>query len=248
MNNAAGTALIPELLEGCVHVWRAGTGDRTELEKAAFPILNDEELERLGRYRFAEDRARFAVGRAGLRLLLGGYAGIEPSAVKLVSTPYGRPVAAPDSAAAGVEFSVSHAGGCVLLAFARGLAVGVDIECPRPRLDIESLVRRFFAPREVEAFASMGANRRASAFLAVWTRKEAFIKALGQGLSCPLASFAVTVEPDRPPQLTEAPAGVRPGEWSLRDIDAGPGCRAALAVRHPSPKVSLHEFAGLRAL
>jgi 4'-phosphopantetheinyl transferase len=139
-----------------------------------------------------------------------------------------------------LNFSVSHSGGRVVLAFSRGIAVGVDIELIRPKVEIEAIVRRYFSPLEAEPFLSLPAARRTEAFFAVWTRKEAFVKARGEGLTCPLDAFAVTVEPAGPPRLVRAPAGAAAGEWSLGDLDAGPGFRAALAVRHPSPRVSFH--------
>lgn len=229
---------VPILPEGCVHVWQAAAPASAGGEERLCSLLDAEERSRLNRFRFAEDRAMFATGRAAVRRLLGSYAGAAPAAVRLVLSSRGQPLPAPDSPAAGLNFSVSHSGGRVVLAFSRGFAVGVDIEFIRPKVEIEAIVRRYFSPLEAEPFLSLPAARRTEAFFAVWTRKEAFVKARGEGLTCPLDAFAVTVEPAGPPRLVRAPAGAAAGEWSLCDLDAGPGFRAALAVRHPSPRIS----------
>ena len=239
----------PALQSASVHVWSVGQEIIGGFRQADAFFLNADERDRLARYRFAADRARFGAGRAALRLLLGRYAGVDPAAVDFATTRYGQPMPVPCSPASALSFSVSHSGGRVLLAFSRGIRVGIDVERVREDVDIAGIARRYFAPLEIEGLLSLPDDRRVEAFFAVWTRKEAYLKARGEGLSCPLSSFAVSAGPDEPPQFISLPSGVSPTDWTLRDIDAGSGYRAALAVNHPSPQVSCHNFqSGLPAI
>ncbi len=225
-----------------VHVWFSDPENGDDDQRRFHLLLNAEERDRLSRYRFSADRVMFAAGQGALRFLLGYYASVEPSSVELVPSRVGQPLPAPGSPAGIFSFSVSHSGGRILLAFSRGIRVGIDVERVREDVDIEGIARRYFAPAEFEALRSHSQHRRREAFFAVWTRKEAFLKARGEGLSCPLSSFAVSVEPAAPPHLIQGLAGAAAVEWSIHDLDAGSGYRAALAVNHPSPLIGLYDF------
>ena len=137
-----------------------------------------------------------------------------------------------------LEFNLSHSQGRVLFAFSREIPLGIDLESVRPVRDKESLVRRFFSPAEASAFLALPASRRLDAFYIGWTRKEAFVKAKGTGLSFGLSSFDVTLTPGSGACLLRTrydEADVN--NWSLSDIDAGAGYRAALALRVGAEKV-----------
>jgi 4'-phosphopantetheinyl transferase len=137
-----------------------------------------------------------------LRQLLGRRLGIDPAAVALEVSEHGKPTFGAAHRPSDLAFNVSHSGSLAVYAFARRRAVGVDIEELRDIPDAEGLAARFFAPTEIAAFRAVSPDRRNLAFLACWTRKEAFVKAIGAGLSHPLDAFDVTVDPEGPARIT----------------------------------------------
>jgi 4'-phosphopantetheinyl transferase len=161
------------------------------------------ERERAARFRFERDRRRFIAARARLRELLGARLGAAPEAIELACGESGKPVLAGRFAASGLQFSVSHSEDLALYAFASA-PVGIDVEARRPLAEARAIAERFFAPRE----------RRLDFFYA-WTRKEAFVKALGGGLALPLEAL----------DLCTAPRG-----WRLESFAPAPGFIAALAL------------------
>jgi 4'-phosphopantetheinyl transferase len=223
-----GTA-VPLLPPDELHVWCVRLARPPAAVSALFTILSSDEQARAAKFHFAEDRAHYVVGRATLRLLLGRYEGVEPTAVTFHYSLHGKPA----MMGSDLRFNVSHAAGVALLAFARGHEVGVDVEAVRPLPDAHRVAKRFFAAAEYEAYTAVPDAQKPHAFFNCWTRKEAFIKAIGEGLSCPLKSFEVTLRPDEPAQLlyvrgrqTEA-AG-----WQLHALEPLPGfVGAVLAER-----------------
>jgi 4'-phosphopantetheinyl transferase len=166
------------------HSWEAWVTDLAPTERA-----------RADRFAFPEGRRRFVVGRTSLRRLLGSRLGLPASEVQLIDGPHGKPTLAPchDSIANGLSFNLTHSGELALMALGRG-DLGVDLESPLRPVDAMAVVRRFFSETErngIEALPS-GADRD-RLFFRVWTRKEALVKAVGRGLSCPLSSFTVPI-------------------------------------------------------
>ncbi|MBN2307593.1 MAG: 4'-phosphopantetheinyl transferase superfamily protein, partial [Candidatus Hydrogenedentes bacterium] len=154
-----------------------------------------------------------------------------PERVRLTYNAQGRPELADETAPDGLRFNVSHSGALALVAATRGRAIGVDIEQVHERAAAMGIARRFFSREEVAALRALPAEARRVGFLNCWTRKEAYIKAKGQGLSLPLDKFSVTLAPGDPPALLRTqddPAEA--GRWALHAIDAGPGYVAAVAV------------------
>jgi 4'-phosphopantetheinyl transferase len=156
--------------------------------------LSTDEIERAERFRFGRDRARFILARGTLRTLLGHYLGADPASLSFSHNDYGKPALAGEWTGSGVNFNLSHSHEVVLYAFARGRAVGIDVEHVRPELSGEDIAARFFSAPETEALRSQPPNTRPSAFFSCWTRKEAYIKARGEGLSYALDRFAVSVD------------------------------------------------------
>jgi 4'-phosphopantetheinyl transferase len=198
-------------------------------------LLSDEERERASRFRFERDRSRFVAGRSTLRRLLAEYLDCAPGEVEILYGPYGKPhVAWP-----GLSFNVSHSGSCALFAFAPGFEVGIDVEIARGgRQDDEGVARRFFSPREVATLRAQPPGSRPLAFLRCWTRKEAYIKARGEGLQLSLHDFDVEFAADAPPALLRtAWSDDEPADWNLQDLSSLSGGVAALAVRAPEVHV-----------
>ena len=185
--------------------------------------LADDESARAARFHFERDARRFVVARAVLRDVLGAYLGVAPRDVRFVYGPRDKPALAPPFDAAGVQFNVSHSGEIALYAVTLHRQVGVDVEQVRPLPDLAVLAERNFSPTERGALLALPAARRPPAFFACWTRKEAYVKARGDGLRL-LKSFEVSVDPGE-----EQPALSDP-EWSLHSLRPAPNLLAAVAV------------------
>lgn len=194
------------------------------------PILHVEETARAHRFHFARDRDRFIVGRAALRLILARYASCLPEQITLGYGERGKPYLLGQSPDQDLRFNLAHAAGMAIYAVSRGREVGVDIEAVRPLPDAAAIAERFFAPAEVTAFRTvLGTANEALAFFNAWTRKEAFLKALGDGLARPLDSFEVSLLPGDAPRLLcidDQPAR----GWHLHALEPAPGYVAALVV------------------
>jgi 4'-phosphopantetheinyl transferase len=235
MSEANGDVVVDEHLEQFrladddLHVWfeslEAGPQRIAELA----PSLSSDELDRASRFRFARDRNRYLVGRGILRRLVADYTGESPAAIRFGYGEYGKPFL-PDGE---ITFNVSHSDSRAVFAFCRGPEIGVDIEAFAPRPADRDVAERFFSPREVRTLLALPLEDRALAFLTCWTRKEAFIKAKGDGLSLSLQDFDVTFEPGVSPAiLRTAWSRAEPASWHLQDLSAHcPGYVAALAVR-----------------
>ena len=198
-------------------------------------LLAAEERERASSYRFERDQRRFVAGRSLLRRLLAEYLDCAPAEVELRYGPHGKPfVGRPD-----LSFNVSHSAGCALFAFAPGFEVGIDVELPTSRGDEELVATHFFSPLEVATLRAQPPSLRPLAFLRCWTRKEAYIKARGEGLQLPLHDFDVAFDATVSAALlrTEWSAD-EPEQWTLKDVSGiSRGAVAALAARAPEVRV-----------
>ncbi len=191
--------------------------------------LPEDERKRAERFRFGRHRERFIVQRGRLREILSGYWDVLPEAIPFGKGPGGKPAVTGPNAM--IRFNLSHSGGYALFAIAYGREVGVDVEVVRPKPRAARLVERFFSASEKAAFRKLEPSEEEAAFFAGWTRKEAFVKAVGKGLRFPLDRFDVSLEPgEQDALLRVAGAPEEAKNWSLRDIDLGAGFRAALAV------------------
>jgi 4'-phosphopantetheinyl transferase len=218
----------PVLDDGAVHVWRvwgrADAATSTSLER----LLSAEERARAGAFRQERDRTRYLLGRGVLRLLLGRYQQRLPAELEFAYNPHGKPALVAVPGAKEIEFNVSHSGDWVLCALARRRAVGIDVEHIRPVPDWDQIAERFFAPGEAAVLRGLPTEARQTAFFHCWVRKEAYVKALGKGLSVPLREFEVSVAPGEPARLLRGHQGGK--TWSLRELSLGPEYTAALAV------------------
>jgi 4'-phosphopantetheinyl transferase len=194
-------------------------------------VLDEDELQRAARFRSQQDSERFTVAHGTLRLLLARYLGIEPSELVFCSGEHGKPFLAPEVDHADIKFNIAHSDGLALYAFSRDREVGVDVERMQPvGLGGPSVVQ-FFSRHERAVLHKLPPSLQQSAFYACWTRKEAYIKARGVGLSIGLDQFEVSLRPDKPARLRRVRGeflGAR--RWSLRHLEPGPGYAGAVAV------------------
>ncbi|HEV8712493.1 MAG TPA: 4'-phosphopantetheinyl transferase superfamily protein [Candidatus Binatia bacterium] len=231
---AASWRLPPETLAlepDEVHVWRAALDQPlSRVENLLLTLAADERI-RAERFYFRRDREHFIVARGVLRAILGRYLNSAPGQLSFCYSPFGKPALAEDVGGAMLHFNVSHSHGLALYAVTRGKEVGIDLERIRPDLAIEQIAERFFSGREVATLRALPKNTRTVAFFLCWTRKEAYIKARGEGLSLPLDQFDVSLIPGKPATLLRAEgAPHEASRWSLHDVAPIPSYTAALAV------------------
>jgi 4'-phosphopantetheinyl transferase len=207
-------------------------------------VLSAEERARAARYHFEKDRRRSIVSRGVLRHLLSGYVGVAPAALRFAVSRYGKLSLEPSA----VWFNVSHSADSIIYAITTIGPVGIDIEQVRPLSDRELVAHRVFSPREWASYDTTPEPLRDQQFFHGWTRKEAFIKAIGEGLSHPLDAFDVALTSGAPAQLL-AINGDRAAAaaWTLQDIAVEPPYVAALALRSLAVTVVLRPLSAFFA-
>lgn len=225
-----------DLPMGTVHVWHMRLDDFRVFATES-QVLSMDELDRASRFHFVKDRLHFVRCRSALRLLLGQYLQIPATEVRFAYQSKGKPEVVQEQNQIGLRFNVSHSGNMALLSFAVDCAVGIDIERIESKVDISTLIRQFFSFRERSELLAMPSELLLEAFFACWTRKEAFLKAVGEGLGRSLQGFSVTTHPHLHPRLELPEDRDQDGEWFLSDIRVPEGYRAAVAIRGRSPIV-----------
>jgi 4'-phosphopantetheinyl transferase len=215
-----------------VHLWQIDLAAVAPAEKRWQKTLSTDEQARAARFHFERDRQHFTATRALLRTLLAGYVGAQPADLVFRYSEKEKPSLDPQASHDPVEFNVSHSGTAALLAFARGRALGVDIEIIREDFDPAALAHRFFSKHEQSQLAALDPSEKYSGFFRCWTRKEAYIKAVGTGLSLPLDQFDVSLRPgDKQALLATRPEASDAAEWSLGEVPVVDGYIGALCVR-----------------
>lgn len=213
-----------------VHVWRASLEQPEVLIQQLAQTLSEDERTRAARFYFERDRKHFIVGRGLLRTLLGRYLSLEPTQLQFCYSSRGKPTLADIDDNATIEFNLSHSHGLVLYAITRDRKIGIDLEHIRPTSDVEKLAERFFSAREYATIRSLSHSQKQDAFFHAWTCKEAYLKAIGEGLAG-LEQVEVSLVPGEPVQLLstgeDSPASSR---WSVQVLTPAPGYTAALAV------------------
>jgi 4'-phosphopantetheinyl transferase len=207
-----------------VHIWLAGLDvdpqERTRLRS----YLNEGEVSRAERFVFPRDRDHFIVARGRLRELFGRYLHCQPNAVKFKTGRYGKLSLLDDLDP--LRFNLSHSNGLALYGFCVGRELGIDTEKIRPGFAGEEIAARYFSAAEQKELAEVPHELRDTAFFLCWTRKEAYIKAHGDGLQIPLDSFDVSLNPGEPATLRSADSG----RWSMRSFAPAPEFLAAIIV------------------
>jgi len=195
---------------------------RAEEQARLGALLDAEELGRAGEFRDALDRGRFIVRRGRLRELLAARLGCAPREVQIARNDFGKPFVE----GAPFRFNLSHSCGLAFYVVAEDREVGCDIEWRRPQVASREAAERLFSAHETRLLEATPPDRWAEAFFNCWTRKEAFIKAVGLGLSYPLKDFDVSVAPGEPAALLRGPPG-----WLLRAFQPLAGLHVAIASR-----------------
>jgi 4'-phosphopantetheinyl transferase len=217
-----------KLQPGEVHVWFARL-DRTPARLTRMrTILSPDEIARADRFYMEVHRNRFIVARALLRDLLAGYLGQPPGAIRFEYNEWGKPALAPGLAPNDLRFNLSHSQDLAMYAFVLEREVGVDLEMIRAEVANERVAENFFSRREVETLRALPREHQAEGFFNCWTRKEAYVKARGQGLSIELDSFDVSLAPGEEAKILRGDDCLG---WSLVSFEPEDGCVAAMATQ-----------------
>jgi 4'-phosphopantetheinyl transferase len=214
-----------------VHVWRAFLDQPASSEQRLARTLTADEQLRAGRFRFERDRLHFSVGRGVLRAILGRYVGLEPGQIRFQYSPHGKPALLETLGGDRVYFNLAHSHGLAVYAFTREWEIGIDVEYIRLMPDAEQIAARFFSSRESAQLRALPPEQQQAAFFNCWTRKEAYLKALGHGLARPLNEFDVSLVPGEPARLLHI--GGHPEEasrWFMQELKPAGGYIAALAL------------------
>jgi len=202
-------------------------------------VLSSAERDRSSQFVFLEHRRQFIVGRGLLRLILGVELAEDPRDVSFTSGPYGKPELAEHVRR--VSFNLAHSKDLVAYAVTKRPAVGIDIEYMRD-IDTAAIARTFFSRSERAQLERVPLELRRGVFYAGWVRKEAFMKALGTGLSLPSDRFDVSISPGTPARIERHPPGVET-DWQVHDFAPGEGYCGAVATAGPPPRVQIHTHA-----
>lgn len=219
--------------EGEVHVWRVRLEQPASLVERLSANLSRDERERARRYYFSRDSRHFTVARGALREIVSFYVDTPAERLRFVCNEYGKP-SLPDSHTETLRFNVAHSHDFALYALTRNREIGIDVEFMREELASVQIAESFFSPLEVAMLRALPSRLQAKAFFNCWTRKEAYVKARGAGLSHPLNRFAVSLVPGANPAILRTdddPAEA--SRWSLIELSPGPNYVGALAVEGP---------------
>lgn len=213
-----------------VHVWCLSLTGWADAYGLCCEILSPDEQSRADRFRFEQHRHRFIIGRGLLRVLLSQYLPMQPDQICFTYSDRGKPFLSASYEYPAIQFNVSHSHEAALYAFTRQRTVGVDLEYVRP-IEAEALVRRFFSEQEWCYFQTLPPNQQQFAFFRAWTQKEAYLKAIGEGLAYPLNQVEVAIDPTLPTQflkLGNDPSAAH--NWQLTELHPVQGYVAALVV------------------
>jgi 4'-phosphopantetheinyl transferase len=236
---ASPPSVPPALGTADVHLWRFPLEAAASEESALVELLSPRERERADGIRMDAQRRRYIIGHGRLRQVLARYVNVAPEAIEFGRHPRGKPFVAATQNVAGMHFNFSHTGNIGLVGVALKRPLGVDVEQHRNDMDMELIARRQFAPGEQARLMSLPTAQRRAAFYECWTRKEAYLKAIGDGIAGGLQGFEVSFLADETPAILRAKEG--PGEcarWAVIPILAGAELSAACIVERPVERVT----------
>ncbi len=226
-----------------VHVWRASLDvtvtERQQLARA----LTLNEWRRAQRFYFPSDRAHFITSRGLLRDILSRYQGVPPEHLHFGHNNFGKPFLVSLTGQDTLSFNISHSNALLLVAITRCKSVGIDVEHVRSIENYKQIAQSTFSSQENAMLLSLPAESRLEAFFTCWTRKEAFIKAIGEGLSYPLDRFVVSLTPGKPAAILNLTGRVQKrSRWSLHALSPGPGYVGALAIERCEGKLKFWQY------
>ncbi len=231
-----------------IHVWSALLDlPRPEIDKLSETLCSAEQ-ERAARFRLERDRDRFVARRGILRRLIGGYLDIDPSDVAFSHHARGKLSLAGSEGRTPVHFNLSDSSGLALYSVGNSAPLGVDVERIRSVYDPDGISARFFSPRESRILAGLTAGDKLVAFFNCWTRKEAYLKATGEGITNSLPRIEVSFLPGEPPEIVSIAGDPHAAaEWTLHSLAPASGYAGAVAIKAKGLKLSCWRWPGSRA-
>ncbi len=215
-----------------IHVWATTLSVASDVLENFSATLSPDEQERAQKFKFEKHRNRYIAGRGALRGILGKYFNVGPAGLRFVYSANGKPTLSGEFAGAGIHFNLAHTEDLALVAVTRIGLVGVDVEAVRPVKNVEELVARFFSPRENELFQKVSDHEKPAAFFNLWTRKEALLKATGEGITRSLSLVEVSFLPGETARLIAVSGDEKAaGEWWMRAFSPANGFVGAVAVQ-----------------
>ena len=216
---------------GEIHVWRVSLAQTESCLQSLQQTLSTDERTKADRFRFPKDRSQFIVSRGALRAILSRYLNISSHILRFDYNPYGKPSLIVAQGGNTLRFNLSHSRGLALIALTKNRDIGVDIEGINPNFSCLEIAEKFFSPLENSVLRSLPEHLQATAFFTCWTRKEAYIKAVGKGLSIPLNQFDVSLAPGEPAALLNVEGNPEEAsKWSLIELFPSSDMVAAVAV------------------
>jgi 4'-phosphopantetheinyl transferase len=237
---ASGLELAPDE----IHIWRVFLDPAPGQVESLGRALSPDEWERAHRFRFDKHRRQYVVGRGALRALAAAYVGARPEEIKFSYGPRGKPFLAPPFDGGGLQLNLSNSDEMALVGFVRGREIGVDVEYMRPMTDCEEIAERFFSESERQTLRTIPFPAKQEAFFNCWTRKEAYLKAVGEGLAAPLDSFDVTLALDEPPRMLTLKGDPTPAaSWFFHHLRPADSYVGAVAIEGGTWDVRTWTFA-----
>jgi len=228
---------------GEIHVWRVSLAQTESCLQSLQQTLSTDERTKADRFRFPKDRSQFIVSRGALRAILSRYLNISSHILCFDYNPYGKPSLTVAQGGNTLRFNLSHSRGIALIALTKNRDIGVDIEGINPNFSCLEIANKFFSPLENSVLRSLPEHLQATAFFTCWTRKEAYIKAVGKGLSIPLNQFDVSLAPGEPAALLNVEGNPEEASrWSLIELFPSSDMVAAVAVAGDCSKLHCWEW------
>jgi 4'-phosphopantetheinyl transferase len=233
------------LSQNDIHVWCVRLNTARPRIRKLQNTLTIEEVKKANRFRSEKDRERHIVARGVLRDILGRYLNTPPEQLRFTKGKHGKPALSLDQGDLGLHFNMSDSHHLVVYAVTRYRQVGIDLEHIQPIPEMEQIVERFFSIPEKEAFLAISPHERLDAFYRGWTRKEAYIKAKGQGLSIPLHQFEVSIASGEKAALLNVYGDRKEASlWSLHEITPAPEYIATIALEGHDWQLSCWQWVG----
>lgn len=230
---------------GEIHVWRVSLAQTESCLQSLQQTLSPDERTKADRFRFPKDRSQFIVSRGALRAILSRYLNISSHILRFDYNPYGKPSLIVTQGGNTLRFNLSHSRGMALIAITKNRDIGVDIEGINQDFSCLEIAENFFSPLENSVLRSLPEHLQATAFFTCWTRKEAYIKAIGKGLSIPLNQFDVSLAPGEPAALLNVEENPEEAsKWSLIELFPSSDMVAAVAVAGDCWKLHCWEWTG----
>src|SRR5262245_9653237 len=234
---------VIELGSDEVHIWRASLDQNAKIITNLAALLSQSEYQRAVKYHRSVDSDRFIVGRGILRKIISAYLGLSPGKLQVSYNEYGKLAISDDQNDRDLNFNLSHSGELARYAVTRERVVGIDIEYIRKNFATLEIAEHFFSMDELAALKSLPVDLRTTGFFTCWSRKEAFIKAKGMGVSYPLGRFTVSLAPDEPPALLKVDDDEREaGQWKMYELRPGAGYVATMLVTEPQISLKYYHW------